>query len=92
VTERDPYEIVFTSTARRGMNWLPLSAATAMFEHLTGETVPVLAHGGHVADVVPSYDVPRADGGRSRWIGSSACARQAEGTRDVIGKPRWRSR
>ena len=36
MTERDPYEIVFTSASRRGMNRLPLSAATAMFEHLTG--------------------------------------------------------
>jgi mRNA interferase RelE/StbE len=36
VTERDPYEIVFTSAARRRMNRLSLSAATAMFEHLTG--------------------------------------------------------
>jgi mRNA interferase RelE/StbE len=32
VTEPDPFEIVFTTAARRGMNRLPLSAATAMFE------------------------------------------------------------
>ena len=36
VTDRDRYEVVFTPAARRGMNRLPLSAATAMFEHLTG--------------------------------------------------------
>jgi mRNA interferase RelE/StbE len=36
VTDRDRYEVVFTSAARRGMNRLPLAAATAMFEHLTG--------------------------------------------------------
>ncbi len=36
MTEHDPYEVVFTPAARRGMNRLPLSAATAMFEHLTG--------------------------------------------------------
>jgi mRNA interferase RelE/StbE len=36
VTDRDRYEVVFTSAARRGMNRLPLAAATAMFEHLIG--------------------------------------------------------
>jgi mRNA interferase RelE/StbE len=36
VTDRDRYEVVFTPAARRGMNRLPLAAATAMFEHLTG--------------------------------------------------------
>jgi mRNA interferase RelE/StbE len=36
VTELDRYGLVFTSAARRGMNRLPLSAAAAMFEHLTG--------------------------------------------------------
>jgi mRNA interferase RelE/StbE len=36
VTDRDRYEVVFTSAARRGLNRLPLAAATAMFEDLTG--------------------------------------------------------
>jgi mRNA interferase RelE/StbE len=36
VTERDPYQVLFTSAARHGMNRLPRSAPTAMFEHLTG--------------------------------------------------------
>jgi mRNA interferase RelE/StbE len=39
VTKHDPYEVVFTPAARRGMNRLPLPAATAMFEHLTGPVV-----------------------------------------------------
>ena len=36
MTKHDPYEVVFTPAARRGTNRLPLPAATAMFEHLTG--------------------------------------------------------
>lgn len=32
----DGYTVVFTAAARRGMNRLPASAATALFEHLTG--------------------------------------------------------
>jgi mRNA interferase RelE/StbE len=36
VTDHDRYEVVFTPAARRAMNRLPLAAATAMFEHLTG--------------------------------------------------------
>ena len=34
MTER--YSVVFTAAARRGMNRLPLSAATALYEHITG--------------------------------------------------------
>jgi mRNA interferase RelE/StbE len=30
------YTVVFTAAARRGMNRLPASAASALFEHLTG--------------------------------------------------------
>lgn len=33
---RDPYEVVFTAAGRRGMDRLPLPAAAALFEHLTG--------------------------------------------------------
>ena len=36
MTEAGSYAVVFTAAARRGMNRLPLSAATALFEHLTG--------------------------------------------------------
>jgi mRNA interferase RelE/StbE len=31
-----PYAIVFTSAARRRLGNLPLPAATALYEHLTG--------------------------------------------------------
>jgi len=33
---RAPYVVVFTPAARRGLDKLPLSAATALYEHLTG--------------------------------------------------------
>lgn len=36
MTNADRYEVVFTAAARRGMDRLPLPAAAAMFEHLTG--------------------------------------------------------
>jgi mRNA interferase RelE/StbE len=36
VTRPDPYAVVFTAAARRGMNRLPAAAAVALFEHLTG--------------------------------------------------------
>ncbi|MGH3787215.1 MAG: type II toxin-antitoxin system RelE family toxin [Pseudonocardiaceae bacterium] len=36
MTNADRYEVVFTAAARRGMNRLPLPAAAALFEHLTG--------------------------------------------------------
>lgn len=36
MTLSDRYEVVFTASARRGMDRLPLPAATALFEHLTG--------------------------------------------------------
>lgn len=32
----DRYEVVFTAAGRRGMGRLPLPAATALYEHLTG--------------------------------------------------------
>jgi mRNA interferase RelE/StbE len=31
-----PYVVVFTPAARRGLDKLPLPAATALYEHLTG--------------------------------------------------------
>jgi mRNA interferase RelE/StbE len=36
VTQRGPYAITYTAAARRQMNKLPLAAAVAMHEHLTG--------------------------------------------------------
>lgn len=32
----DPYAVTFTPAARRGLARLPLAAAAAMFEHITG--------------------------------------------------------
>lgn len=32
----DPYTVAFTPAARRGLARLPLAAATALFEHVTG--------------------------------------------------------
>jgi mRNA interferase RelE/StbE len=36
VTRAGPYAITFTPAARRRLSSLPLPAATALFEHLTG--------------------------------------------------------
>ena len=36
MTDASSYSVVFTAAARRGMNRLPPSVATALFEHLTG--------------------------------------------------------
>jgi mRNA interferase RelE/StbE len=32
----EPYVVVFTAAARRALNRLPLAAATALYEHITG--------------------------------------------------------
>jgi mRNA interferase RelE/StbE len=36
MTDPEPYEVTFSPAARRGLAKLPLAAATALFEHLTG--------------------------------------------------------
>jgi mRNA interferase RelE/StbE len=36
MTAAEPYEVVFTAAARRGMDRLPLDAAVALYEHLIG--------------------------------------------------------
>jgi mRNA interferase RelE/StbE len=36
MTDPQPYEVAFSPAARRGLAKLPLAAATALFEHLTG--------------------------------------------------------
>ena len=36
MTHRGPYTIIYAAAARRQMNKLPLAAAVAMHEHLTG--------------------------------------------------------
>jgi mRNA interferase RelE/StbE len=41
MSEPEPYTVTFTPAARRRLGQLPLSAATALYEHLTG---PVAAN------------------------------------------------
>jgi mRNA interferase RelE/StbE len=36
MSDPEPYEVAFSPAARRGLAKLPLAAATALFEHLTG--------------------------------------------------------
>lgn len=36
MSQATPYVVVLTSAARRGLNKLPLPAAIALYEHLTG--------------------------------------------------------
>lgn len=38
MTKPEPYAVVFSPAARRGLAKLPLAAASALFEHLTGPT------------------------------------------------------
>lgn len=36
MSQRAPYDVVFTPAARRGLDKLPLAAAVALYEHMTG--------------------------------------------------------
>lgn len=48
-----PYEVVFTPAARRRLAKLPLSAALALYEHLTGPVAENPHRLGKALDVTP---------------------------------------
>jgi mRNA interferase RelE/StbE len=55
MSEPEPYTVTFTAAARRRLGKLPLSAATALYEHLTG---PVASNPHRLGK---SLDVPFED-------------------------------